>query len=142
MAASGSDSVEESASASPIVTDESVLEEASFLDRNFKDHEEEFEVAERAAVAEVQSEAYREAMGKLNHFLGRAEMYNTGMNRKSAADRARFVRELDAPPLLSGGTLRDYQLAGFRWLSERFWWGEGCVLVSGKWHRACHVSRR
>ena len=39
------------------------------------------------------------------------------------------VIEAQEPAGFRNGTLRDYQLLGFRWLVARFLFGEGAILV-------------
>ncbi len=79
-----------------------------------------------SALAETEETQFRGAMDMLDKLLAASSVYH---ERMSAINDGVIQAQ---QPTAFVGTLRNYQLDGFRWLVARFLFGEGAILVCFK----------
>ena len=134
-AAAASSSSSSSAAAAAASSARDAAEYAAFLVE-----EQRKEAAQNAREAEETAKAltvlerdkeYKQALSVLDDTLSRATSFNAAM---AGAEKDMFsdLETMDAhvqPSLLTGGALRDYQMAGFQWLTARWLSGESGILA-------------
>ncbi len=90
---------------------------------------EQAELAQQALNDRSGSSSFKKALAAIDKSVGAAERHNQlhGNVLVGAAD-ASFFQRIRQPKSLCG-TLRDYQLQGFRWLAEKVYLGESAIVA-------------
>lgn len=82
----------------------------------------------RESEASFERKSYETALKVIESCISRAEQYNNQMETLMEGS-ANEVGKLQVPRSISGGVLRDYQVAGLRWLMHKFFVGESGIIA-------------